>query len=109
VTQGGVAVQFGDAGVEGNVAQGDGQQHHPPEPGNGVIIAALATGGLQAGDQFLIGDGVEKVAEGNEGGMVFEFAPGEEWFGGVDAHDGPPWRKEAGYSARDRPWRGRLG
>jgi RNA polymerase sigma-70 factor (ECF subfamily) len=48
-TQGGVAVQFGEAGVEGDVAHGDGQQRHVPEPGNGVVIAALATGSLQGG------------------------------------------------------------
>jgi hypothetical protein len=64
---------------------------------------------VEAIEQRLIGNGVEEVADGGEGGMVFELSPGKERFGGMDEHVAPPWRKEAVYSASDRQSRGSVG
>ena len=84
--QGWVAVQFGQASVEGGMAQGDGQQDDTPETFDGVVIAAVAAGSAEAGEQRLIGDGVEEVADGNEGGAIVEAAPSEQGLCGVDVH-----------------------
>src|SRR5207237_10736208 len=46
--QGRVAVQFGQASVEGSMAQGDGQEDDPPETFDGVVIATVAAGSAQA-------------------------------------------------------------
>jgi hypothetical protein len=43
----------------------------------------VAAGGAEAVEEGLIGDGVEAVTEGGEGGTIFEFAPGQQGLRGV--------------------------
>jgi hypothetical protein len=80
-----------------------------PQHRHSVVVAALAAGRAQAVEEFLVGHGVEEVADGNEGRVVLQLPPGEERLRRVDRQGAPPWRKEAIYSASERPPRGGLG
>src|SRR5262249_54399167 len=83
-------------GIEGGQAQGDGEQDDAPQAWDGVVVASVPAGGVQALEELLVGDGGEEVAEGGEGGEVLQVFPGEQWVGGVQQHDEPPvvrrWR-----------------
>src|SRR5437870_10092762 len=76
--QRGVAVQFGQAVLEGVMAKQDGQEHDVPQTLDGVVVAAVAAGGAEAVEEGLVRDGLEGVAEGGQGGAVVELPPGEE-------------------------------
>ena len=79
-------MQLGQSGLEGEVSEQGGQQDDAPENRDGEIVAAGAAGGAEAVEEFLIGDGLEEVADGPQAGSVFKPAPGEQRLGGVDAH-----------------------
>ena len=97
-------MQFSQASVEGSMPQGDGQQDDAPETFDGVVIAAVAAGSVEASEQLLIGDGAEEVADGDEGGAIVEAAPSEQWLCGVDVHVEPPVKKpHRGYQRKGSP------
>src|SRR5215212_11401543 len=70
--------------------QGDGQQDDPPQTFDREVIAAVSAGSAEAGEEILIGDGVEKVAERDEGGAIVEAAPGKQRLRSVDVHGKSP-------------------
>ena len=90
LAQGRVALAFGQAGVERHVPEQDRQQDAMPEPGDRVVIASLAAGGLESVASGLVGNGFENIAEGAAGGMIVEGTPGVKRFGSVKLPDGPP-------------------
>src|SRR6202000_817328 len=95
--------------VEGDMAEQNRQEDDAPEQDKGIVVASLASCGVETVEQRLIGNGVEEVADGDEGRVIFQLSPSEERLCGVDKHGAPPWRKEADYSARDRPSSGCVG
>src|SRR5262249_61253001 len=104
-----IAEVLRQAGLDGDMAEEKRQQDDAPEKDDGIVVPSLAACGLESVEQALIGHRVEKVADSEEGGMVFELSPGEEGFASVDEQGAPPWRKEEVYSASDHPSRGSVG
>jgi hypothetical protein len=51
-TPGGVAVQLGEAIFDAMIAEQNGQQDNRSQAWDGIIVAALAAGGLEAVDPF---------------------------------------------------------
>ena len=74
---GGVAVQFGQTGLDGEMPQGDGENDDAPEVFDGKIVAAATAGLVESGEQWLVGQDLEELTEGSEVGMIFELGPGE--------------------------------
>jgi hypothetical protein len=83
-------VQLGEAVFDAVMAEQDGQQNHGPQACDGVIVAALAAGRLEAVERLLVGDGLEAMAKGGEGRAVIQFAPGEEGLARMNVHKSPP-------------------
>src|SRR6185369_13821657 len=75
-------------------SQRDGQKHNAPQPRDGIIIATVAASLLQAMEQRLIRDGVQKVADGGESGAIIESSPGEQGLRGVNVHGKKPQEKK---------------
>jgi hypothetical protein len=73
-----VAAQLGEASLEVDVAEGDGEQDDAPQDRHGVVIAAVAAGLAEAVEQGGIGDGGEEAFEGGERRAVLEGVPGKE-------------------------------
>jgi hypothetical protein len=91
--QPGITAEFVEAGFDGRVSQGDAQQQNAPEDLDGITIVAAVAAAAKVVEEFGIGDGGEEVADGGEAGGLFEFVPGEERFGGVDAQRSTPGKK----------------
>lgn len=66
------------------VPQGDGQHDHPPGAFDGAVVAAASAGDAESVQQRPVGDGGEEVADGSEGGAIFQLAAGEEGVVGMD-------------------------
>jgi hypothetical protein len=92
--EGGVAVPLGEAGGEGAVAQGDGEDDGTPRRSDGEVTAALAAGLAEAVAEFLVGADLEQGLAGGELGVVVPPWPGAEGVGGVQSPKGRPRASE---------------
>jgi hypothetical protein len=84
--EGGIAMEFLEAGIEGDVTASDGEEEGAPEGEEGIVVATFASSGGKGIEEGLIGDGFEEGAEGLQRGGIFEGVPGEEGFGDGDFH-----------------------
>src|SRR5678810_903342 len=62
-TQGSVPLEFFEAGIHGDVTQGDAEQESTPQNGDGVVIASLAARLAQGSEELAIGDGFQDGAD----------------------------------------------
>ena len=85
-TQRRIALEFLEAGIDGDVPQGDGQDERAPEDVDGILVAALAPRDPERVQERLIRDRFEQDAEGSQRGGIFESIPGEERLGDGDFH-----------------------
>ena len=81
-----IALEFVEAGVGGDVPQGDGQDERAPEDLDGIVVAPLAAGRPERLEEWVIGDGFEEDADGLQRGGIFESVPGEQRLGDGDFH-----------------------
>jgi hypothetical protein len=81
-----VAVQLGEAGLEAEMSQHDGEQDDAPEAFDGEVVTAFAARGAECVEEFLVRQDLEELAKGGELGMVFEAEPGEERIGDEQVH-----------------------
>jgi hypothetical protein len=81
-----MAVEFGQTGLEGGVAEGDGEEEDAPESLDGIVVASTAAGPTQTLQEGCVGQGLEKFGEGGEVGMVVEPGPGKQGIGDVQLH-----------------------
>ena len=104
-----VAVQFGDAGGEGGVTQGDGEDNGAPQDIDGEVVASLAACVAEAIEESLVGEDFEEEFEGGELGVVVEFGPGEAGVVGMQSQEGLPRASEARLERDGYPVQGWVG
>ena len=85
-----VSPQFGEALFDGGMPQGDAEYEDSPEHADRIIAASFSASLLERFVECFIGQDVEQLLDGFEGGTVLEFIPSEETFVEVDLHVGAP-------------------